>query len=502
MKRYLRHILFILISVLLIAAPCDSVAQKKTTTTKTQTAKKSTPTKKTTAAPAKKTSTTTKKAAPAKKQTTTTTTKKQTTTAKKATSTTKTQTTTKKKTLSRAEYEKQQKDLQKRIKATEQMISDNSQSVKAQSRDIKLREQEIGQRRALLVSMHKEIEAIAQEEDSLKTKIKNLQKSYDAKRQKYGHAMRHLYKTRGGYKEIQFILSAKSLFESMRRMRYLKQYSEWRKQEAIEIESQRVATEKAKEELTKTREQREIVMNGIEEERAKLTAKNQKQEQALNDLKKRGKELQEELAREQKENREIQRKIQQMIEEERRKAEEARRKAEEEAKKNSSSEKKSSSKTNSGTTSSSTKTSKTKTETTYSPSANTALTGSFRSNKGKMPYPVDTNFAFLRHYKEKNDGNVSISLSTGVNAHACAIFEGTVLRVSRSSDDYTIIVSHGDYMSVYSNLSSASVKEGQKVKARQALGNIKTDINGRRGELMFWIYGRSDAENPESWLRK
>lgn len=500
MKRYLRHILFILISVLLIAAPCDSVAQKKTTTTKTQTAKKSTPAKKTTAAPAKKTSTTTKKTTPTKKQTTPA--KKQTTTAKKATSTTKTQTTTKKKTLSRAEYEKQQKDLQKRIKATEQMISDNSQSVKAQSRDIKLREQEIGQRRALLVSMHKEIEAIAQEEDSLKTEIKNLQKSYDAKRQKYGHAMRHLYKTRGGYKEIQFILSAKSLFESMRRMRYLKQYSEWRKQEAIEIESQRVATEKAKDELTKTREQREIVMNGIEEERAKLTAKNQKQEQALNDLKKRGKELQEELAREQKENREIQRKIQQMIEEERRKAEEARRKAEEEAKKNSKSEKNNSSKTNSSTTSSSTKTSKTKTETTYSPSANTALTGSFRSNKGKMPYPVDTNFAFLRHYKEKNDGNVSISLSTGVNAHACAIFEGTVLRVSRSSDDYTIIVSHGDYMSVYSNLSSASVKEGQKVKARQALGNIKTDINGRRGELMFWIYGRSDAENPESWLRK
>ena len=57
-------------------------------------------------------------------------------------------------------------------------------------------------------------------------------------------------------------------------------------------------------------------------------------------------------------------------------------------------------------------------------------------------------------------------------------------------------------MSVYSNLSSVSVKEGQKVKIRQAIGKIKQDVNGRRGELMFWIYGKTDAENPELWLKR
>jgi len=386
------------------------------------------------------------------------------------------------------------------------MISDNSQSVKAQSRDIKLREQEIGQRRALLVAMHKEIDAILLEEDSLKHEISNLQKSYEGKKKKYGLAMRHLYKTRSGLEEITFILSSSTLVESLRRMRYLKQYSDWRKQEALEIENQRIATEKAKEDLSKTREQRQAVMANIDKERAVLTKKNEQQELALNDLKKRGKELQNELAIEQKQNSEIQKKIQQMIEEERRKAEEARRKAEEEARKKAEAEKKknaaaSTSSSSSSKPSSSKTSSSNKAETTYTP-VNAALTGSFRSNKGKMPYPVDSNYAFLRHYKEKNDGNVSISLSTGVNANACAILEGTVLRVSRSSDDYTIIISHGDYMSVYSNLSSANVREGQKVKGRQAIGRIKTDIDGRRGELMFWIYGKSDAENPEAWLRR
>ena len=130
------------------------------------------------------------------------------------------------------------------------------------------------------------------------------------------------------------------------------------------------------------------------------------------------------------------------------------------------------------------------------------MTGTFRQNKGKMPYPVDTPFAFLQHYRQKNDGNLSIRLSTGATANACSIFDGRVTRCSRSSEEWTVIVSHGDYMSVYSNLQSVSVKEGEQIKTRQVIGRIKPDPDGGRGELMFWIYGKNDAENPELWLRR
>lgn len=477
--RGLRHILVLLVTLLMVAQPVDVCAQKKTTTTKTTTTKKSTSKK-----------TTTKKAAPARK-----------------------------KSMSRAEYEKQQKDLQKQIATTEKMISDNNQSVKAQSRDIKLREQEIGKRRDLLTAMQKEIEAINEEEDSLKKVITDLQASFNAKKVKYGMAMRHMYKNRSGLEELTFVLASNSLSESVRRLRYLQQYSEWRKGEAEALEEQRVATEAAKDYLVKTREERQEVLTNIDNERAALTQKQHQQEVALANLKQKGKELQAELERDQKQQAEIQRKIQQMIEEERRKAEEARRKAEEAerkkaeaAAKKAGQQKPSSTSTTSGkttssssTNSASTKTSSSSSSSTNRSSSNTSsanLTGSFRQNKGRLPYPVDSNFAFLRHYKEKNDGNVSISLSTSVGANACAVFEGTVLRCSRSSDDYTVIISHGDYMSVYSNLSSVSVSQGQKVKARQAIGKIKSDVDGRRGELMFWIYGKSDAENPEAWLRR
>lgn len=498
----MKHILFLLIAGLLLTAPEDCYAQKKTSS--------STSTKAKTSAVKPKTSTTKSKSPTTKSKSPTT----KTTTKPKTT-------TTKAKPMSRAEYEKQQKDLQKRIKETEKMISDNDQSVKTQSRDIKLREQEIGHRKDLLVAMNQEIEAIAYEEDSLKDLIIDLQGSIAARKEKYGQAMRHMYKKRDGYEEILFVLTANSLVESLRRMRYLRQYSDWRKQEAIEIEEQRRATETAKEELTKTREERQIVLNNIDNERIALTKKQQQQEAALANLKKRGKELQAELEKDQKQQAEVQRKIQQMIDEERRKAEEARKKAEAEAKKKANSGKNTpsqttktqgsgSSSTASKTTpaptksgsSTTTKTATTATAKTNAPTPASNLTGSFRQNKGKLPYPVDSSYAYLRHYKEKNDGNVSISLSTAVGANAISVFEGKVLRCSRSSDDYTVIISHGDYMSVYSNLSSVSVKEGQTVKGRTPIGKVKSDVNGRRGELMFWIYGKSDAENPETWLKR
>jgi len=477
MRAFLSYIKVLMLATLLIVVPGESMAQKKAQTKTTTTSKSSTQ---------KKTTANSKTSSQKKSSSKTSTTKKSTAPQKK-------------KSLSRAEYEKQQKDLQKQIAATEKMISDNNQSVRSQSRDIKLREQEIGKRRALLVAMHKEIDAIAFEEDSLKKVIVDLQDSFQAKKEKYGLAMRHMYKTRSGYEDLMFILSSNSMLESLRRMRYLRQYSEWRKNEAKELEQQRIATEAAKDELSKTREEREVVLANIDNERAALTKKQAQQEEALASLKKKGKELQAELLRDQKQQAEIERKIQQMIEEERRKAEEARRKAEEEAKKKAGAKTPSKS---SNTSTSSTASSTTSKTTTNAPSSVSNLTGSFRSNKGRLPYPVDSNYAFLRHYKEKNDGNVSITLSTSVGANACAVFEGTVLRCSRSSDDYTVIISHGDYMSVYSNLSSVSVKEGTKVKMRQAIGKIKSDIDGKRGELMFWIYGKSDAENPEAWLKR
>lgn len=372
------------------------------------------------------------------------------------------------KKLSRAEYEKQQRDLQKQIAATEQMISDNDKSVLSQSRDIKLREDEISKRKALLVAMSLELESIKQEEDSLKDVIARLKKEYGGKQDKYAKAVRHMYKWRSGYDEWLFVMSATDFSESLRRVRYLHQYSRWRQQEAHLLAQQRMAAESVQEKLVLTRQDREQVFGNLQKEKDVLARKQKVQEDALSNLKKRQKELKNALAADKKKQQEIQKQISRLIEEERKAA----------AKKNQSS---SSGKENS------------------SPEVR-QLTGSFRQNKGKMPYPVDSNFSILSHYSK--DGNYSITISTTIGAHCCAVFDGTVSKVVRTSEDWTILINHGDYTTVYSGLGVCHVKEGQKIKMRQSLGVIKSDVEGRRAELMFWIYGKSDAENPEAWLKK
>ncbi len=445
MKRLFRVLLLILFAAApMVQIAVDAQTKKPTTTTAKKGTK--TATKKPSSTSAKKPAT--KSSTPAKPQ----------------------------KKLSRSEYEKQQKELQKQIAATEQMISDNDKSVLSQSRDIKLREDEISKRKALLTSMQDEIESIRQDEDSLRQVIARLKQQYQGKQEKYAAAVQHIYKWRSGYDEWLFVLSASDVTESMRRIRYLRQYSRWREQEAHSLQRQRLATESVQEKLTLVRQDREAVMSNLQKERDALAKKQAKQQSALNKLKSKQRELKQALARDQKKQKEIQKMITKLIEEER---------------------KKSNGQQTGGQKGSSTK----KTgPAIYTPAEIEQLTGSFRQNKGKMPYPVDSPYSILTHYTK--DGNYSITLSSTVGAQACAIFEGTVQRVVKSSEDYTVIVCHGEYMSVYSNLSVCHVKEGDKLKMRQSIGKIKEDIDGHCVELMFWIFGKSEAENPEQWLKK
>ena len=424
--------------------------------------------------------------------------------------------------MSRQAYEKQQRDLQQQIRDTEKLISNNNTSLKSQNRDIQIRADEIRKRQALINSKHREIESLVAEEDSLKREISNLEKQHNATQKKYAAAMRHLYKWRSGYDELLFVVSAKDLLEGLRRVRYLRRYGEWRKSQAELLEQQRNATHEAKQLLELVRVDHEIILEDLDKERASLAQRQQEQETQIANLQKRNKELQTELDRDRKRMAEVEKTIQRMIEEEIRKAEEARKKAEEEARRKEEAarkareakEKGTATASKGSTSGTSTSTSKS-TGTTTAPSRNTThnsatvkkddafrrLSGSFAENRGRLPYPLDATFAFVDHYNPSN-GNSSIVLSTRVGAHACAIYEGVVQSCFRTSEEWTIIVQHGNYRSVYMNLQNVFVRAGQKVSTRQQLGTLKTEPESNRAEIRFWIYQNATAVNPERWLKR
>ena len=365
--------------------------------------------------------------------------------------------------------------------------------------------------------------------ENLEKELEILKKDYAAKQKKYAAALQHMYKWRSGYNEAAFVLSGNGLIESMRRVRYLHKYSDWRKQQVENLHLERRATELATEELDMVRDLHRQKMSDIDKERAALTRKQQEQEAQVANLQKKNKELQTELDRDRKRMAEVEKTIERMIQEEIRKAEEAQRKAEEAARKKaeaearkkaekkgtsmaSSSSKSSSGSASSGKTSGTSASSGKSTSSTANSTATSPtyavddsykrLSGSFANNRGKMPYPVDATFAFVDHYNTAGNGNSSIVLSSKVGAHACAIYDGTVASCFSTSEEWTIIVQHGQYRSVYMNLSNVSVKVGQKVSTRQQLGTLKTEPDGKRSELRFWIYQNANAVNPERWLKR
>lgn len=128
------------------------------------------------------------------------------------------------------------------------------------------------------------------------------------------------------------------------------------------------------------------------------------------------------------------------------------------------------------------------------------LSGSFADNKGKLPYPIDAPYTYIDHYNP-SIGISSILLRTSTEAHACAIFEGVVQSCSKTSDEWTVIVQHGNYRSVYVKLQNVFVHEGQKVSTLQKLGTLIVDPVSNYAEIRFWIYQNTTAVNPEHWLK-
>ena len=139
--------------------------------------------------------------------------------------------------------------------------------------------------------------------------------------------------------------------------------------------------------------------------------------------------------------------------------------------------------------------------------ADRALSGSFAANRGRLPMPITGGYAITRHFGSYNvAGLKGVQLdSKGINitghagAQARSVFRGEVTAIFPYGGMYNVIVRHGSYMSVYCNLSSVSVRNGQQVEARQVLGTVAADAAGNR-TLHFQLRKETAKLTPEAWL--
>jgi septal ring factor EnvC (AmiA/AmiB activator) len=140
--------------------------------------------------------------------------------------------------------------------------------------------------------------------------------------------------------------------------------------------------------------------------------------------------------------------------------------------------------------------------------ASIALSSSFQGNRNKLPWPVSSGFIsdkfgvknhpVLKGVKIDNNG---VDIQTSMNAPVSAVFDGVVMDISQIPGlNNVVAIQHGDYYTVYANLSSVSVQINQKVSSRQTIGIA--GLKDGEYEINFQVWKKFDKQNPELWLNR
>lgn len=413
------------------------------------------------------------------------------------------------------ELEKQRKAALADIEMTNQMLNETRQSARNSLNRLNLISQQILSRKKVISLLNQEIAEIDKQISSTRNEITKLEKELGNKRTNYGKSVQSLYKRRSSQDRLLFILSADNFAQSLRRMRYLREYADWQKRQAAEIiDKQREITVK-QQELEKTRSEKNALLGTRETESRKLQAEESDQKQEVQELNKKQKDLQADLKKKKRQaenlNRQIEKQIAAEIARAEAEAKAARERAARAEKERLAREKAS------GKTPTKKDAEPVRDERVADTKGGYAMTreekklsDDFAGNRGRLPYPVSgrhtivSGFGEQQHqelkYVRTNNSGIDIMTSPGTEARA--VFNGEVTRVFVVPGyNNSVIIRHGNYLTVYSNLSDVYVKAGDKVSTRQAIGRVFTDTeDGNSTILHFQLWKEKTKLNPAPWL--
>ena len=438
---------------------------------------------------------------------------------KKATATStakKKKTTKKKKTSSKtAEYEtssikglkSERAQIKKQIAAQQQKLRKNERDVKQRLQNLMVINTEIADKRRTIDTIRRDITHLDGNITQLNGQLIDLNKELNDRKQKYVKSMRYMHRNRSIQSQLMFIFSAKNFSQMYRRMRFMREYASYQKAQGEEVKAKQAEINQKHKELTATKRQKSNLLYKGEEEKRNLEGKQVEQQNVVNSLQKQQKTIQGIIAAQQKRdaalNAQIDRLVAIEVEKARQRAiAEAKRKAEEERnqeERNAIAEAKKLEREVEEA-----KKEQSKPLVYNLDSEDRRISGSFESNRGRLPMPITGSYRIVSHFGQYNvEGLKNVRLDNkGINilgspgAKARSIFDGEVSAVFSMGGVNGVMVRHGSYISVYCNLSSVSVHRGQKVTARQVLGTV-----GQDNILQFQLRKERAKLNPEAWVR-
>lgn len=401
------------------------------------------------------------------------------------------------------ELENQRNELQQQIAESETLLRSTKKDVKSQLDNLALINGQIDERKKYINAIEKDVKTLNGEINTLQRQLKSLQQELDDKKDKYKASVQYMYRNKSIQEKLMFIFSAKNLSQTYRRLRYVREYADYQRLQAIEIERKQKQVEAKKAELETTRAAKEQLLKESEAEKKKLEKQEKDKQTILNGLRRKQRSIQSEINKKRKTANQLNARIDRLIEEEIEKArkraeEEARKKAKEEAAKNGK-------KTADKPAVSAKPAAKGTVDKFRMNTEDRQLSGSFEKNKGILPMPITGPYVIVGRYgqyavtKNVRLDNKGIDIRGKEGAKARAIFDGEVSAIFKYNGLSNVLIRHGNYISVYCNLSAVSVAKGDKVKTRQEIGTVHKDASGNP-VLHFQLRKETTKLNPEVWL--
>lgn len=365
----------------------------------------------------------------------------------------------------RSDLEKQKADLVKKIQETERILSQTSDKKNNSIGRLRALSQQIRSRSSLIQAIQGEISLLDDDIEENQSIIESMQNDLNLLKREYAEMVYTSSKSNRGFNELTFLFSASTFNQLFMRMKYIKQYSQSRKKQGEQI---LIVTQNLEEQITEVEEQRIDKQSLLSEELSennKLEDLRGEQRALVNRLSRQETKIRQQLNDQRKAEKELTRRIEAIIEEERRAA-------------------------------------------SLNAVDMSRLTEAFVGEKGKLPWPVNEGFVSskfgthrhptLRRVTIKNEG---IDIQTSQNAKVRAIFPGKVVSImSVPGLGNTVLVQHGEYFTVYSRLKTVIVKKGDEVQSLQELGQVLTDSENV-SEVKFRIHSPNGSVNPEGWLQ-
>lgn len=365
------------------------------------------------------------------------------------------------------DLQKQQKELEQQIENTNKMLQQTQSNKKVTLNKLELINQNIKNQRKLISNLNQEITGLDQQLVSLQQDKQLLQDELTGLQEEYARLVCQAHYTQMHQSPLIFLFTAANFQQLLRRIRYMQEFSQYRRLQMEKITTKKQQIEEQNTRLNNNRKNKQASLKTKKREAEQLSRNERKQQQMLSELKKQEKDLKAKLKKQQKLVAELNEKIDKQIRQQ-------------------------------------TKSAPTLTK------EQQLVAGGFEANQGRLPWPIEKGHisgTFGKHphpvYKEVIIENKGIYLQTTQGAAARAVYEGTISSCFVMNNTYAVIIQHGNYRSVYSGLSSLSVKQGDNVSAKQAIGIIYTDPDeDNKTELYFQIYKDRTILNPSLWLSK